>query len=140
MLVSRVYTAETSARLNSKFTMAQDDKDTGPGSIAGEKQSPSSGKSKSSSSPRGEINYRRVVSAREPGDHGTSQELSTNGDVVTLLAVTFKEAALDSPTFRASMNHINEQLENIDRWMESFSKALNRLSQEMDGKYWISEH
>jgi hypothetical protein len=53
---------------------------------------------------------------------------------VTLIAVSFKEAVLDSPTFRASMNHINEQMESLDRWIESFSKALNRLTQEMDGK------
>ncbi|ANB15379.1 hypothetical protein AWJ20_3006 [Sugiyamaella lignohabitans] len=53
---------------------------------------------------------------------------------VTLIAVTFKEAVLDSPTFRASMNHVNEQLDSLDRWIESFSKALNKLSQEMDGR------
>lgn len=61
------------------------------------------------------------------------------GKPFALIAVSFKEAALDSPSFRASMNHINDQFESVDRWLESFTKAITRLSQEMDGKWCCDE-
>lgn len=78
--------------------------------------------------------HEQSLSDSSEKQHVASHDDLEKSAVVTLLAVTFKEAALDSPTFRTSVNHVNEQLENLDRWLESFSKALNRLSQEMDGK------
>lgn len=52
-----------------------------------------------------------------------------------ITAVLYKEAALDSPTFRASMNHMDNQLNYVDKWLESFTKSLSKLSSEMDGMY-----
>jgi hypothetical protein len=54
---------------------------------------------------------------------------------VLLIAVSFKEAALDSPTFRASMNHMDQQLEHFFTWLRSFNKSVERMSSEMDGTY-----
>jgi hypothetical protein len=68
-----------------------------------------------------------------------SSESRASGKPFALIAVSFKEAALDSPTFRASMNHINDQFESVDRWLESFTKAISRMSQEMDGKCYYNE-
>lgn len=64
----------------------------------------------------------------------TGPDDSSGNDVVYLMAVAFKEAALDSPTFRASMNHLDVQFESLDRWIESFTKAINRMTAEMDGR------
>lgn len=71
---------------------------------------------------------------RQDSTSSNNSAKSPNNRPLSLIAVSFKEAALDSPTFRASMNHISEQFESIDRWLDSFSKAISRLSQEMEGK------
>lgn len=54
-----------------------------------------------------------------------------------ITAVLYKEAALDSPSFRASMNHLDSQLNYVDKWLESFTKSLSKLSAEMDS---LQEH
>lgn len=54
-----------------------------------------------------------------------------------ITAVLYKEAALDSPTFRASMNHMDAQLNYVDRWVDSFVKSLSKLSSEMDCKLFF---
>lgn len=54
-----------------------------------------------------------------------------------ITAVLFKEAALDSPTFRASMNHLDNQMNDVDRWLDSFTRSLSKLSLEMDCKFLI---
>ena len=41
-----------------------------------------------------------------------------------------KEAALDSPTSRASVIHFAEQVELIERWLEDYLKSTNRLTAE----------
>lgn len=53
------------------------------------------------------------------------------------ITVLLKEASLDSPTFRSSVNHLNAQLERVERWLDSFLKATQKLSQEMDGRWWL---
>lgn len=53
-----------------------------------------------------------------------------------ITAVLYKEAALDSPSFRASMNHLDTQMNYVERWLESFIKSLNKLSAEMDCKFY----
>jgi hypothetical protein len=45
--------------------------------------------------------------------------------------VVLKEAALDSPTFRATAVHFGEQVEVIERWLENFSKSASKLSTEV---------
>ncbi|ODQ65071.1 hypothetical protein NADFUDRAFT_51670 [Nadsonia fulvescens var. elongata DSM 6958] len=51
---------------------------------------------------------------------------------VTLIPVAFKEASIDSPTFRAYINYLTIQVDMLDRWVDGISKALGRLSTEMD--------
>lgn len=66
----------------------------------------------------------------------TSLDESLPGDDIRMLtiAVLLKEAVLDSPTFRSSVNHLHHQFENVDRWLDAFVKSTQRMSQEMDGK------
>ncbi len=41
-----------------------------------------------------------------------------------------KEAALDSPTFRATVVHFAEQLDLVERWLDNFAKNTSRLAHE----------
>ena len=50
-----------------------------------------------------------------------------------LIPVGLKEAALDSPTFRATVVHFAEQIEIIERWLEGYVKAAARLVAEVSG-------
>ena len=42
-----------------------------------------------------------------------------------------KEAALDSPSFRATTVHFGEQVEAVEKWLESFMKSAAKLSHEV---------
>lgn len=42
-----------------------------------------------------------------------------------------KEAALDSPTFRATALHFGEQIDIIERWLENYVKTAGKLVQEV---------
>ncbi|KAI5961751.1 SIP3 [Candida margitis] len=44
-----------------------------------------------------------------------------------LISVNFKEAALDSPSFRASVNHLDIQLSNIEQWLVAISSSLKKM-------------
>jgi hypothetical protein len=44
--------------------------------------------------------------------------------------VVIKEAALDSPTFRATAVHYGDQIELIERWLDSFIRATSKLATE----------
>lgn len=46
---------------------------------------------------------------------------------LTLLPVGLKEAALDSPTFRATAVHFSDQVELVERWLESYIKSASKL-------------
>lgn len=75
----------------------------------------------------------------DPSKALLDQDMNPNDEPMMLIAVLFKEAALDSPTFRSSMNHLNIQFENLDRWLTSFITATQKLSQEMEGMiFWSS--
>ncbi|KAF2092277.1 hypothetical protein K490DRAFT_61718 [Saccharata proteae CBS 121410] len=50
---------------------------------------------------------------------------------LSLIPVVLKEAALDSPTFRATVSHFGDQIDAIERWLESLVKAATKLSQEV---------
>ncbi|KAF2734194.1 hypothetical protein EJ04DRAFT_577102 [Polyplosphaeria fusca] len=50
---------------------------------------------------------------------------------LSLIPVVIKEAALDSPTFRATAVHFSDQVDLIERWLESYIKAVSKLSAEM---------
>ncbi|KAF2757889.1 hypothetical protein EJ05DRAFT_370852 [Pseudovirgaria hyperparasitica] len=49
---------------------------------------------------------------------------------LNLIPVVLKEAALDSPTFRATAVHFGEQVEIIEKWLDSYVKSASRLSSE----------
>ena len=42
-----------------------------------------------------------------------------------------KEAALDSPSFRAATVHFSEQVDAIERWLDNVVKSATKLSQEV---------
>ncbi len=50
---------------------------------------------------------------------------------LNLIPVGLKEAALDSPTFRATALHFSDQIEIIERWLDGYVKAASRLVTEM---------
>ncbi|KAK9479341.1 hypothetical protein V1514DRAFT_278753 [Lipomyces japonicus] len=52
--------------------------------------------------------------------------------IIKLIPVGLKEAALDSPSFRTAAWHVHEQIENVERWIELYCKAGNRLSNDID--------
>ncbi|KAB8343030.1 hypothetical protein FH972_022624 [Carpinus fangiana] len=47
-----------------------------------------------------------------------------------LIPVGLKEAALDSPTFRATVVHFSDQVDGIEKWLDGVVKHATRLSQE----------
>lgn len=62
--------------------------------------------------------------------HSASGILSSediNPGPLVMISVPLKEAALDSPSFRASVNHIHEQFEAMDRWMDTVIKAMGQM-------------
>jgi hypothetical protein len=48
--------------------------------------------------------------------------------------VGLKEAALDSPTFRATTVHFAEQVEAVEKWLEGYLKSTGKLVHEVSGK------
>ena len=49
------------------------------------------------------------------------------GRLINLIPVGLKEAAIDSPTSRATIAHYIEQVDLLERWLEEYMKATNRL-------------
>lgn len=49
------------------------------------------------------------------------------GRPLSLIPVGLKEAALDSPTFRATAVHFSDQVEIIERWLEAYVKSTSKL-------------
>jgi hypothetical protein len=45
--------------------------------------------------------------------------------------VGLKEAALDSPTFRATTLHFSDQIDFIEKWLDGYAKAATKLSCEL---------
>jgi hypothetical protein len=45
--------------------------------------------------------------------------------------VNLKEAALDSPTFRATTVYFGEQIDAVERWLDAYMKAASRLADEI---------
>jgi hypothetical protein len=45
--------------------------------------------------------------------------------------VSLKEAALDSPTFRATSIHFGDQIDAIERWLDAYIRAASRLANEV---------
>jgi hypothetical protein len=53
--------------------------------------------------------------------------LQLAGRSLSLIPVGLKEAALDSPTFRATAVHFSDQVEIIERWLEAYIKSISKL-------------
>ncbi|EKV07563.1 Transcription factor SipA3, putative [Penicillium digitatum] len=53
------------------------------------------------------------------------------GKLVSVVPVGLKEAALDSPTFRATTLHFSEQIDFIEKWLDGYAKAATKLSCEL---------
>ena len=45
--------------------------------------------------------------------------------------VGLKEAALDSPSFRAAIVHLNDQVDQVEKWLEGCTKAVARVNSEI---------
>ncbi|ANZ76238.1 BA75_02350T0 [Komagataella pastoris] len=50
---------------------------------------------------------------------------------VKLISVGFKEASLDSPTFRASVNFTNQQIQQVEAWLNGIYTALTLIQNGM---------
>lgn len=50
---------------------------------------------------------------------------------LNLIPVGLKEAALDSPTFRATALHFSDQIEIVERWLDGYVKAASKLAAEV---------
>ncbi|KAI9785200.1 MAG: SNF1-interacting protein [Geoglossum umbratile] len=50
---------------------------------------------------------------------------------LSLIPVGLKEAALDSPTFRATTVHFTEQVEAVEKWLEGYLKSTGKLVHEV---------
>lgn len=57
----------------------------------------------------------------------TLQPPNDVGRLLNLVPVGLKEAAIDSPTARATVIHYGEQVELLEKWLEDYLKATNRL-------------
>ncbi|CAH2351236.1 membrane-anchored lipid-binding protein Sip3p [[Candida] railenensis] len=44
-----------------------------------------------------------------------------------LISVDFKEAALDSPSFRATINHLDAQVDNIEKWLLALISTIRKF-------------
>jgi hypothetical protein len=45
--------------------------------------------------------------------------------------VGLKEAALDSPTFRATVVHYSDQIDLIEKWLDGYVKSVTKLTSEV---------
>ncbi|KAF7189756.1 putative PH domain-containing protein C19A8.02 [Pseudocercospora fuligena] len=50
---------------------------------------------------------------------------------LNLIPVGLKEAALDSPTFRATALHFADNIDSVERWLDGYVKAASRLVSEV---------
>lgn len=45
--------------------------------------------------------------------------------LLSLVPVGLREAVIDSPPFRASIRHFEDQVESLEKWLESYIKILS---------------
>ncbi|KAG2732256.1 hypothetical protein G9P44_004673 [Scheffersomyces stipitis] len=64
----------------------------------------------------------------------SSQQTSRSGPLAAkptrqfkLISVNFKEASLDSPSFRATINHLDTQVVNIEKWILALSSSIRKI-------------
>ncbi|KAK5090136.1 SNF1-interacting protein [Lithohypha guttulata] len=56
-----------------------------------------------------------------------TEDLIEVGRLINLIPVGLKEAAIDSPTSRATIQHYTEQIDLLEKWLDDYLKATNRL-------------
>ncbi|KAL8732318.1 MAG: hypothetical protein Q9181_004005 [Wetmoreana brouardii] len=49
---------------------------------------------------------------------------------IALVPVGLKEAALDSPTFRSGVLHFADQVDLVEKWLESWLRSISKVTQE----------
>lgn len=64
-------------------------------------------------------------------DGGKTPSVPVSYKHCKLISVTFKEASLDSPSFRASMNHLDLQLLNTEKWLTALTASLIKVPREV---------
>lgn len=57
--------------------------------------------------------------------------LAQVGKLINLIPVGLKEAALDSPTFRATTLHFGDQVELIEKWLDDYLRSTTKLTAEI---------
>jgi hypothetical protein len=45
--------------------------------------------------------------------------------LLSMVPVGLREAVIDSPPFRASVRHFEDQVEALEKWLESYVKILS---------------
>ncbi|KAF2139690.1 uncharacterized protein K452DRAFT_254254 [Aplosporella prunicola CBS 121167] len=68
----------------------------------------------------------------EPEQSAIPPALTPVEKPLSLIPVVLKEAALDSPTFRATAVHFGEQLDLIERWLDNYVGAASKLVREVN--------
>lgn len=53
------------------------------------------------------------------------------GRPLKMIAVGLEEAALDSPSFRATAIHFSDQVEIIERWLDGYVRSASKLTHEV---------
>ncbi|KAG7192413.1 SNF1-interacting protein [Scheffersomyces spartinae] len=64
-----------------------------------------------------------MASRRSP----TQEPEFLSGRQFKLISVNLKEAVLDSPSFRASVNHLDIQLDNIEKWVDAVHQSIEKV-------------
>ncbi|RMZ84330.1 hypothetical protein DV738_g526, partial [Chaetothyriales sp. CBS 135597] len=57
----------------------------------------------------------------------SSAAADTAGRLVSAVPVGLREAAIDSPTARATIAHYGEQIDLLERWLDDYCKAASRV-------------
>lgn len=65
------------------------------------------------------------------GPYSSTESSATSYKFFKLVSVNFKEAALDSPSFRASMNHLDLQLLNTEKWLIALTASMSKVPREV---------
>ncbi|KAI9656566.1 MAG: SNF1-interacting protein [Bathelium mastoideum] len=68
--------------------------------------------------------------AEEQPAQQQSASLTPVGKPLNLIPVGLKEAAWDSPTFRATALFFSDQIEVIERWLDGYVRSVSRLAHE----------
>ncbi|KAJ2904594.1 putative PH domain-containing protein C19A8.02 [Zalerion maritima] len=77
----------------------------------------------------------RATSPAAPntGDNGNENHNTTPAQArpSPSIPVTLREAALDSPAFRATALHFADQVDSVERWLDSYVRAASRLAHDV---------